>query len=410
MTDARLLFLGRTGVGKSSLINFLAGEKRCDTDPYRACTKEPTIVSAKYGENEYELIDTPGLCEGGDELDSVYLGLIDRYLLDDKVSPNLVFKSDDSRLRSEDYQLIKVLLSRYGNRILKNCALMLTFAGNLPAEFDSKIHKRVKLITIAIYGIQISLGMEIFNGFPRITLVDSELGSFFNVTVPANNIYRTSLFAAIEMSQHEEVAQKLGVHPEISESILKVLKSGKGKNLDFDGILNLVNQFPFHNLIEEFPASTPSTSVRKPKMTEEPKSVYELAQLLNADGLDETLINIDSGLLTITKTFPFRKLIDSDRYADCVSVVAYSMRDSQGRLTYTVIYKISKHKYKEDESPDVNAIVKSAEEAGNTIFFEPDNYRDLRRLVEHPVYLLSTGMLALKKSVEEALANEEFWN
>jgi len=128
MTDARLLFLGRTGVGKSSLVNFLAGEERCSTDPYRACTKEPTTVTVKYGDHEYELIDTPGLCEGGSELDSLYLGLIDRYLVDERVSPNLVFKSDDTRLRSEDYQLISTLLRRYGNRIFVNGALMLTFA------------------------------------------------------------------------------------------------------------------------------------------------------------------------------------------------------------------------------------------------------------------------------------------
>lgn len=410
MTDARLLFLGRTGVGKSSLINFLAGEERCDTDPYRACTKEPTIVTAKYGENEYDLIDTPGLCEGGDELDSLYLGLIDRYLLDDKVSPNLVFKSDDSRLRSEDYQLIKVLLSRYGNRIFKNCALMLTFAGNLPAEYHLRIHKRVKLITTAIYGIQTSLGMEIFNGFPRITLVDSELGSFFDVTCPANSIDLTALVSAIERNQHEEVAQKLGVHPEISESILNALKSGKGKDLDINGILNLANQFPFHNLIEEPSASIPSTSATKPKMTEEPKSVYELAQLLNADGFDETLINIDSGFLTITRTIPYRKLLDSDRYADCISVVAYSMRNSQGKLTYTVHYKIAKHKYKDDESPDVDAIFKSADEAASAIFFKPDSYRNFVRLVGHPEFLLNTGLFAFRNAVEEALTNQEVWN
>ena len=410
MKDARLLFLGRTGVGKSSLINFLAGEDRCDTDPYRACTKEPTIVTAKYGDNEYDLIDTPGLCEGGDELDSLYLGLIDRYLLDDKVSPNLVFKGDDSRLRSEDYQLINTLLRRYGNRIFKNCALMLTFAGNLPADFHSKIHRRVKLITTAIYGIQTSLGMEIFNGFPRITLVDSELRSIFDVTVPANNICQSDLVAAIKRNHHDEVAQKLGVHPELSESILNALISGKDKDLDFNTILNLVNQFPFHNLISDYAASTPAISVAKTRMTEEPKSVYELAQLLSADGFEETLINIDSGLLTIKRTVPNRKLLDSDRYADCISVFAYSMRDSQGQLTYTVHYKIVKHIYKEDENPDVDAIWVSAEAAASLSFFEPDNYRDFRRLVGNPAYLLNSGLVELKKSVEELLANEEVWN
>ena len=73
MTDGRLLLLGRTGVGKSSLVNFISGEERCETDPYRACTKKTKEITIDRGDLLYEIIDTPGLCEAGSELDSYYL-------------------------------------------------------------------------------------------------------------------------------------------------------------------------------------------------------------------------------------------------------------------------------------------------------------------------------------------------
>jgi len=405
-----LLFLGRTGVGKSSLINFLAGEQRCNTDPYRACTKEPSIVTVKYGKNEYELIDTPGLCEGGSELDSLYLGLIDRYLVDNRVSLNLVFKSDDTRLRSEDYQLISTLLKRYANRIFANGALMLTFAGNLPSDFHSKIHKRVKIITTAIYGIQTSLGMEIFNGFPRITLVDSELGSFFDLDLPQNDIEMDTLNAAIQQNQHEGVAERLGVHPELSESILEsIVRARGGTSLEPYKILDAINKFPFHNLIQESTSGDPSVHSAKSKMSAEPKSVYELAQMLNAEGHDERIISIDSGLLTLKRVVPYRKLVDSERYGDCISVFAYAERAPDGHLTYQVHYRISDHQYLDNGDADVDAIFKSSEESANMIILKTEKWVDFKRMVGFPNYIVNTGLIAFRASVEEALANEELW-
>jgi len=412
MTDARLLFLGRTGVGKSSLINFLAGEKRCNTDPYRACTKEPTVINVRHGGYDYELIDTPGLCEGGSELDSLYLGLIDRYLVDDLVCPNLVFKGDDTRLRSEDYQLINTLLRRYGNRIFVNGALMLTFAGNLPSDLQSKIHKRVKVITTAIYGIQTSLGMQIFSGFPRITLVDSELKSFFDIGLPRNSITADMLNAAIERNQHEEVAKQLDVHPEVSESILTGIISAMGReSLARNDILDAINRFPFHNLPQDSSSDLQSTISTESIMTEQPKSVYELAQLLSAEGYDERSISIENGFLTIKQTVPYRKLVDSERYSDCISIAAYAERNpQQTSLTYGVHFKISNHHYKDNGDLDIDAIIRSADEASSTIFFKPEKYQEFKRLIGHPEYILNTGLIAFRKAVEQALVNEEIWS
>lgn len=410
MTDARLLFLGRTGVGKSSLINFLAGEKRCDTDPYRACTKEPTTISVKYGVNKYDLIDTPGLCEGGEEIDSHYLSLIDKHLVDDKTSPILVFKSDDSRLRSEDYKLLKTLIKRYGNRVLSSGALMLTFAGNLPNESNSKVHKRVKQITTAIYGIQTSLGNNIFNGFPRIALVDSELRSFFDVSEPHNQISEKLLISAIRQKQYEGIAQRLGVNPELSECMLDaIIKWHDTVNFKHDKILQSINKFPFHNLIEDSPDSNESLNPAMPKMTKEPKSIYELAQLLSEEGYDDNSITIDNGCLIYKSTQAYRKLLDSGLFADCISVVAYSWKVDQDSLGYMIHYKISDHQYQGNGETDIEAILKSAEDAVALARFKPSSYRDFRRMIQFKEYLINGGLEAFKKSVEEALANEELW-
>jgi AIG1 family len=408
MTDARLLFLGKTGVGKSSLINFLAGEERCDTDSYRPCTKKPVIISVRNGENEFELIDTPGLCESGDELDFLYLDMIDRYLLDQDVFPHFVFKSDDTRIRTEDYQFLKTLLKRYGNRILTRGSLMLTFAGNLTDTYDSKIHKRVTLITGAIYGIQISMGMELFPGFERITLLDSKLKSTFEINNPDNGIVMKDLLAAIELDNQRDVSTKLGVLPETSEGIIAQIMSNYGQNnADFHEILSRLNRFPFHNIIDIRYDPTERSLITI--MLDEPKTVYDLAQRLSSDNFDESSITIEGGLLTYRATFPYRKIVNSDKYADCVSIVANASKSPEGHLQYDVFYKIVKHIYREDGQPDVTKMLTLAEEYASILFIKAVDYVKFSRLIGSSNILINNGLIAFRQSIEESLSNEAMW-
>ena len=51
MIDGRLLLLGRTSAGKSSLVNFISGEERCETDPCRACTKQTKGIIIDRGQS-----------------------------------------------------------------------------------------------------------------------------------------------------------------------------------------------------------------------------------------------------------------------------------------------------------------------------------------------------------------------
>jgi hypothetical protein len=252
--------------------------------------------------------------------------------------------------------------------------------------------------------------MEIFNGFPRISLVDSELGSFFDVEPPQNKITAESLVAAMQQNQHEEVAQRLGVHPELSESIVESLvREQGGANPELHKILDAINRFPFHKIIRDPVSGDQSANYTKSKMSTEPKSVYELAQMLNAEGHDESLISIDRGFLSFKRVVPYRKLVDSERYADCISVFAYAEKAPEGHLIYQVHYRISSHQYQDSGDADVDAIFKSSEEAANTIMLKTASWVDFKRMIGFPNYIVNTGLIAFRASVEDALANEELW-
>lgn len=249
MTDGRLLLLGRTGVGKSSLVNFISGEERCETDPYRACTKKTKEITIDRGDLLYEIIDTPGLCEAGSELDSYYLGLIDEYLRDATTSPTLVFKADDSRIRTEDYQLLKLLIERYGSRLFVSNGLFLTFAGNLGTRYAEKVHARVRHLTTAIYGIQSSLGMEIFAGFNLVHLVDSDLGDVFDLEFPSNGIVSNDLHFAVHENDHSRISVKISVHPELTEILVNnLLKETDNEGGSISDVIDRLNRFPFHSV------------------------------------------------------------------------------------------------------------------------------------------------------------------
>ena len=105
--QVRLAVFGRVGVGKSSLVNALLGERVCATDVAHGCTRIQKVSSWRQpipGLQGLELVDTPGI----DEIDGAA-----RSRLAERVArgADLVLLVLDGDLTSVDQDALAPLLS-----------------------------------------------------------------------------------------------------------------------------------------------------------------------------------------------------------------------------------------------------------------------------------------------------------
>lgn len=78
--DATVVFIGKTGYGKSSTINALSGLACMQTSAVAGCTREPASIELKVRDHQYlSLIDLPGIGES-EALDAQYFSLYSRIL------------------------------------------------------------------------------------------------------------------------------------------------------------------------------------------------------------------------------------------------------------------------------------------------------------------------------------------
>jgi hypothetical protein len=108
------LLFGRTGVGKSSLVNSLAQFPVATINNSFACTQEITAHSFSTPSGEYLIYDTPGLCEDEDPItdDKYIMNIINfLYAQEDKSSITILFvvRAGSTRLRSEDWEVVSGL-------------------------------------------------------------------------------------------------------------------------------------------------------------------------------------------------------------------------------------------------------------------------------------------------------------
>lgn len=402
MIDGRLLLLGRTGVGKSSLVNFISGEERCETDPYRACTKQTKEITIDRGNRIYELIDTPGLCEAGSDLDSYYLGLIDEYLRDKITSPTLVFKADDSRIRTEDYQLLKLLIERYGSRLFINNGLILTFAGNLGTRYEEKVHARVRHLTNAIYGIQSSLGMEIFAGFNLVHLIDSDLGDVFELEFPKNGIVSSDLHFAVHENDYSRISEKISVHPEMTDILVNnLLRATDNEGGSISDVIDRLNRFPFHSV--KRPDDSISPTVER-VMSRDPSNVFEVASQMQVDGFIVNRILIEQGALRYSTVFPLRKRLSADEFFDCVAVNGYATM-TNNELEYSVHYAVIPHHYKSDGTADNDRILQEGQNAQSLTYVKTKSYLRFKVLVLSGATIMLTALQKMSESIEEDVSH-----
>ncbi|MEU7755884.1 GTPase [Micromonospora sp. NPDC049171] len=121
--------MGRTGVGKSSIINSVVGTTVAETGKYRPTTAKIERYDAKYRESTMVLIDTPGFGDAGWDRsnDERYLALIEQEAGEiDLVL--FVTKLDDTRVERSEYDTLGALTKQFGHELWDRAVVVLTRA------------------------------------------------------------------------------------------------------------------------------------------------------------------------------------------------------------------------------------------------------------------------------------------
>ena len=109
------LLFGRTGVGKSSIVNTVAQASLAPVDNTHSCTKGIDTYVFNTPDGRYEIYDSPGLCEDDTSMtDERYVAALDAFLSDADmqgldITIALVVRSENQRIRSEDHDVTKYL-------------------------------------------------------------------------------------------------------------------------------------------------------------------------------------------------------------------------------------------------------------------------------------------------------------
>ncbi len=150
-----ILLVGRTGVGKSSTINSLLGAEVAPVGKFTATTMQVKNYPHTHGGLQYNIIDTPGLCddlpeEGNDQ----------RYLADIREAARetdcllFVTELDAARVSSDERRGIKMITEALGPAVWENALIVFTRADKVtPKDFAADLTTRSSLVrqVIATY-------------------------------------------------------------------------------------------------------------------------------------------------------------------------------------------------------------------------------------------------------------------
>ena len=132
--SVNMLVTGKTGVGKSSLINGVIGKEVAEEgDSLDRGTVEVQAFAFKYHEVDITIWDSPGLQDGLDK-EEEYIRDMQRKGC---ANSDLVFycaKMTDTRFRKEDHDAIRKLTIGLGKHIWKNAIFVMTFANDVRAR------------------------------------------------------------------------------------------------------------------------------------------------------------------------------------------------------------------------------------------------------------------------------------
>ncbi|XP_057967789.1 translocase of chloroplast 34, chloroplastic-like [Malania oleifera] len=129
-----ILVMGKGGVGKSSTVNSITGERAVAVSAFQSEGPRPVMVSRSRAGFTLNVIDTPGLVEGGYVNDQA-LDMIKRFLLNKTIDVLLyVDRLDAYRVDNLDRQVIKAITDSFGKEIWSRALVVLTHAQLSPPD------------------------------------------------------------------------------------------------------------------------------------------------------------------------------------------------------------------------------------------------------------------------------------
>ncbi|KAF7147833.1 hypothetical protein RHSIM_Rhsim03G0155200 [Rhododendron simsii] len=129
-----ILVMGKGGVGKSSTVNSIIGERVMAVSAFQSEGPRPMIVSRSRAGFTLNIIDTPGIVEGGYVNDQA-LELIKRFLLNKTIDVLLyVDRLDAYRVDNLDKQVVRAITDSFGKEIWRRGMVVLTHAQLSPPD------------------------------------------------------------------------------------------------------------------------------------------------------------------------------------------------------------------------------------------------------------------------------------
>ncbi|XAR71845.1 Small monomeric GTPase [Bertholletia excelsa] len=129
-----ILVMGKGGVGKSSTVNSIVGERVVAVSAFQSEGPRPVMVSRTRSGFTLNIIDTPGLVEGGYVNDQA-LEIIKRFLLNKTIDVLLyVDRLDAYRVDNLDRQVIRAITDSFGKDIWRRGMVVLTHAQLSPPD------------------------------------------------------------------------------------------------------------------------------------------------------------------------------------------------------------------------------------------------------------------------------------
>ncbi|XP_050407244.1 GTPase IMAP family member 4 [Patella vulgata] len=129
----RCVVIGKIGVGKSSLCNFMAKSKVCKTDTSASSvTINPQKVAVQFNEKQYEFIDFPGYfdtCQSDDEIEQI----LGRGVELSRPGPHVFAYviSIASRFLDDDKHTLLKLTEKFGYEVFNYMVVIFTCENNL---------------------------------------------------------------------------------------------------------------------------------------------------------------------------------------------------------------------------------------------------------------------------------------